>query len=179
MPRILRAAVLECDTPIAPIVERYGSYGNLFESLLQDGLQGIGEDEVTVEVSKWDVVASSVYPSAEEVDVVLLTGSSAIPSIPSPVTTANQRLEHDAFVDTPWIVNLTNYIATLFEHTHKPIIGICFGHQIIARALGAKVGRSDAGWEVAVEPVALNAAGQKLFGKETLVGMHDLRCRRR
>lgn len=49
------------------------------------------------------------------------------------------------------------------------ILGICFGHQIIGRALEAKVGRSDAGWEIAVCDMDLTEEGKKLFGKDKLV----------
>ncbi|KAL4889888.1 Aldehyde/histidinol dehydrogenase [Aspergillus ambiguus] len=149
---IVRVAVLECDTPIDPIKDRYGTYGNLFDRLLNDGLKDLGKDnEVSLELTKWDVVAREEYPKAEEFDVLLLTGS-----------------KHDAFADTPWIISLTTYIADIFQQTQKAIIGICFGHQIIARALGARVGRSTTGWEVAVESVTLNDTGKDLFGKDIL-----------
>ena len=49
------------------------------------------------------------------------------------------------------------------------MVGVCFGHQILARALGAEVGRNDAGWEISVEELALTEAGKGLFGKDTLV----------
>ena len=49
------------------------------------------------------------------------------------------------------------------------MIGVCFGHQIIGRALDVKVDRSDKGWEVAVVEVELTAKGKELFGLETLV----------
>lgn len=49
------------------------------------------------------------------------------------------------------------------------LIGVCFGHQIIGRALDVKVDRSDRGWEVSVTPVQLTAKGKELFGVEELV----------
>lgn len=52
------------------------------------------------------------------------------------------------------------------------VVGICFGHQIIGRALGARVGRSPEGWEIAVDEINLTETGKELFGKEVLV------CRR-
>jgi GMP synthase (glutamine-hydrolysing) len=77
--------------------------------------------------------------------------------------------EYDAFADEPWIIELTNYIREVYKNYKKPIIGICFGHQIIARALGAHMGRSDRGWEIAVEPIILTDAGRLLFSKNVLV----------
>lgn len=49
------------------------------------------------------------------------------------------------------------------------LIGVCFGHQIIGRALDVKVGRSNDGWEVAVVPVDLTEKGKQLFDIPQLV----------
>lgn len=51
------------------------------------------------------------------------------------------------------------------------LIGVCFGHQIVGRTLGAKVARSESGaWEVSVCRVAQTEKGRELFGgKEELV----------
>lgn len=48
-------------------------------------------------------------------------------------------------------------------------IGVCYGHQIIARAMGTKVGRSDKGWEASVTEVKMTQKGKELFEKDILV----------
>jgi len=53
------------------------------------------------------------------------------------------------------------------------VVGICFGHQIIGRALGADVDKNPSGWELSVEKIALNAQGQKLIGVPS-VELHQM-----
>lgn len=67
------------------------------------------------------------------------------------------------------MLRLVDYVRTLYQDTQKPIVGICFGHQIIARALGTPVQRSTIGWEVSVDEINMTAEGKKLFGVEKLV----------
>lgn len=78
-------------------------------------------------------------------------------------------LEHTSFADDPWILKLVEFVQKIYTATDKPIVGICFGHQIIARALGAKVAVSPGGWEVCVDRIDLNETGQKLLGVPSLV----------
>src|SRR5690606_24757448 len=47
----------------------------------------------------------------------------------------------------PWIDALCGFARTLWEH-QRPLIGICFGHQLMARALGGTVRQSERGWGV-------------------------------
>lgn len=49
------------------------------------------------------------------------------------------------------------------------MVGICFGHQIIARAMGAEVARNPNGREISVCDVSLAGPGRQLFGQEKLV----------
>lgn len=77
MTRSLRIAILECDTPIPPIKEQLGGYGDIFTRLLNKGLEA--SQDVTVEfaeISKWHVVDNPVYPDPNEYDAFLLSGSS-------------------------------------------------------------------------------------------------------
>lgn len=78
-------------------------------------------------------------------------------------------LEHDSFEDHPWILKLVEFTKKAFEDKRVKIFAICFGHQILARALGARVGRNTAGWELAVCEVDLTETGKELFGRDKLV----------
>ncbi|RGP77480.1 hypothetical protein FLONG3_4399 [Fusarium longipes] len=160
MTRSLRIAVLECDTPFPSIVEKCGTYANAFRDLLDKGLkhEALGDKgkDVNYEISRWDVVTAQEYPGVEEADAFLLTGS-----------------KHTSFADEPWILKLVEFVQTVYTSTDKPIVGICFGHQIIARALGAKVAVSPGGWEICVDRIDLNETGQKLLGVPSL-GLHQM-----
>ena len=77
MTRALRIAVLECDTPIPPVTERLGGYGEIFERLLKKGLEASPDSGVELaEISKWHVVDNPVYPDPNKYDAFLLSGSS-------------------------------------------------------------------------------------------------------
>lgn len=51
------------------------------------------------------------------------------------------------------------------------LIGVCFGHQIIGRALDVKVDRSDRGWEISVTDVKLTEQGRRVFKIDELVSI--------
>lgn len=77
---------------------------------------------------------------------------------------------HNSFDSTPWILKLVDFTADVLAQDRVRLIGVCFGHQIIGRAMGATVGRNDDGWETAVNDVQLTKKGKELFEKESLVG---------
>ena len=75
-------------------------------------------------------------------------------------------------------MKLVEFIEKVLKQNRVRIIGVCFGHQVIGRALGAKVGRSDNGWEISVLPVELTAKGKEIFQQDTLVSRMRSSCRR-
>lgn len=84
----LRIAVLECDTPLPPIDDRYGGYTGVFTTLLKASAKALNKPEQLdpendLVISQWDIVNADKYPNLEDIDAVLLTGSSRCCFIPS------------------------------------------------------------------------------------------------
>lgn len=77
----LRIAILECDKPFPSTRERYGGYGGVFKELLGRGADALGypglSSEEGLELSYYYVVEQKHYPRLEDIDAILLTGSSA------------------------------------------------------------------------------------------------------
>ena len=78
----LRIDVLECDTPTPNTNAKYGGYRGVFESLLKSSARALEQPErlnpdTDLEITGWDIVNGEEYPKLEEIDAVLLTGSSA------------------------------------------------------------------------------------------------------
>lgn len=90
--------------------------------------------------------------------------------------------EHGAYEAHDWIPPLEQFIRDIYADG-CPLIGICFGHQIIAQALGGTVEKYSKGWAVGRQeylidgqPVALNAWHQdqvtKLPKGATVIGQN-------
>jgi GMP synthase-like glutamine amidotransferase len=77
------------------------------------------------DVESFDVQAGEL-PNGEAYDGYLITGSPA-----------------GVYEDLPWIPRLLDFIRSA---SGKPMVGICFGHQAMAEALGGEVQKSDKGW---------------------------------
>ena len=60
------------------------------------------------------------------------------------ITTGSPASVHDG---EDWMVRLERLIVEL-NAVKKPLIGVCFGHQIIAKALGGTVSKNPQGWEI-------------------------------
>ncbi|WP_309666368.1 type 1 glutamine amidotransferase [Tabrizicola sp.] len=66
---------------------------------------------------------------------------------------------HGAYEDHPFIKPLETFIRDAYAR-HIPVVGICFGHQIIAQAMGGKVEKFAGGWSVGATDYDFN--GEKL-----------------
>ena len=78
--RPFTVAVLECDTPIDPVVEKYGTYGDIFERFLKKGLTRYTTTAAApapeLKVNKSNMVEMGELPELDAIDCLLLSGSS-------------------------------------------------------------------------------------------------------
>ena len=99
----------------------FGDYDAFFARLL---------DGYGFTFSTWNVVDSQFPQDIHSADGWLLTGS-----------------RHGAYEDHPWIPPLERFIRDCYA-VRRRMVGICFGHQIIAQALGGRVEKFAHGWAV-------------------------------
>ena len=117
----MNLCILENDDLDLPLAARYTRVSAMFERLFaQAGYQG--------RIDTFSARHGQYPDSFETYDAVLLTGSRA-----------------DSFSDEPWVVALRERVTRLLEDQHK-LLGVCFGHQLIAHCLGAPVQRAPKGW---------------------------------
>lgn len=85
----IHVAILVCDTPIQPVLRKYGDYFTIFQALLRQAFKDLEISEqfkdITVEFSEHQMVHNNQFLDLEKVDAVLLTGSSTLPSISIPI----------------------------------------------------------------------------------------------
>ena len=154
-----RIAVLEADVPMPELEAEFGRYGDMFTRLLTDG--ATAATLPTPKVSHWDIVNNPErYPDPSEFDAILVTGS----RIATWGSQTNEGAGHSAYENDAWILKLCEYVKRIYdEYPDRKIIGICFGHQILARALGGKVIANPRGWEIAVRSVKMAEPAKAIF----------------
>ncbi len=133
----MKLGILQAGHSADELRDVLGDYADLFKSMLGD----FGFD-----FAVYDVVDNQFPSSPNEADAWLITGS-----------------KHGAYEDHNWIPPLEDFIREI-DQQKLPLVGICFGHQIIAQALGGKVEKFSGGWAVGHteytfkgQPVSLNA----------------------
>lgn len=182
--------ILETDVPPAPIAGAFGSYGDMLVDLLGDAGLPLTSDTTTTTTGSAaaggavEVIKVNVVDQPHNIPDLAVLHSQAQSGSGS-VTVLITGSKHDAFPSpthgkVDWIEQLVAFTrqAAQTEGVIR-LIGVCFGHQVVGRALGAGVGVSPGGWEVGVSQVDLTWAGQALFntsdasaGKLSLMQFH-------
>lgn len=121
----LQICILETDNIRPELVDQYESYGRMFQQLF-------ARQPIAAEFKVYNVVEGHYPPDSEQYDAYLVTGSKA-----------------DSFGSDPWIEKLKTYLLERYQRGDK-LLGVCFGHQILALLLGGKAERAEQGWGLGV-----------------------------
>jgi len=78
---------------------------------------------------------------------------------------------HGVYDKLPWMAPLEKFIRELAS-AQVPLIGVCFGHQIIAEALGGEVVKSDRGWGVGLHQYSIEQAHAWMETEPQQVGIY-------
>ncbi len=143
----MKIGILETGRPPEGL-EQHGTYAQMFERLL-------GPD---LDYAVYPVIDDVFPETVDEVDGWLVTGS-----------------RFGVYDEAPWIRRLEAFLRQVVA-ARVPVVGICFGHQILASALGARVEKAEAGWgvgphayELVERPAWLDGAAERF----TLNAMHQ------
>jgi GMP synthase-like glutamine amidotransferase len=117
----MKAAILQTGVPPDPLEARFGRYPDMFASLLGDEYVG----------PVYDAAAGSFPAAAGNHPAYIVTGSPA-----------------GVYDDLPWIAPLKAFLRSASD---ARLVGICFGHQVMAEALGGRVEKVERGWGVGLQ----------------------------
>ena len=131
----MRIGILETGFPPRDLQEAHGTYPQMFERLLA----GHGLD-----FRAWPVLKDDFPAGPEDADGWLITGS-----------------RFGVYEDIPWIRRAEDFVRAVHA-ARLPMVGICFGHQLMAQALGGKVEQSGKGWGIGVQRYRDLEAGEEI-----------------
>lgn len=124
----MRLGILETGAPPSGLDARFGDYPAMFRQLL-----GPGYDYVD-----FDAVAGELPDHPQDCAAYLITGSPA-----------------SAYEDAAWIAGLKDFLRA--AKGQAALVGVCFGHQIMAEAFGGKVEKSPKGWGIGLHSYQVRA----------------------
>jgi len=119
----MKLTIIETGKPPLEIRDRYPGYPAMFEGLLAPAAPALTFEAIAL-------TDGEALPDPATLEAVLITGSPA-----------------GVYDPEPWMPSLMDFIRWCAAEG-VPQVGICFGHQAIAQALGGAVAKSDKGWGV-------------------------------
>ena len=122
----MKIGILETGEVHPDLKARHGDYPAMFAALL-------GAADPALEFATVRVVAGEMPADPGQADAWLVTGS-----------------RHGVYDALPWIEPLKAFLRACVARG-APIVGVCFGHQVLAEALGGRAVKSERGWVLGVQ----------------------------
>jgi len=119
----MHLGILQTDTVLPEFQDEHGDYPGMFQNLFSDVREGLRYTNYDVQVAP---------PARVDCDAYVITGS-----------------KRSVYEDLPWISALVGFVNEALLARRK-IIGVCFGHQLMAHHFGGQVEEASAGWAVGV-----------------------------
>ncbi|MEH6445506.1 MAG: type 1 glutamine amidotransferase [Oceanospirillaceae bacterium] len=130
--KTITIGILETGLPPEEYRQQHGSYPDMFSQLLANS-------DKHLKFQYFHVLDDDIPTAPTQCDAWLITGS-----------------KFGVYEDHSWIPKLETLIQQAFAQD-IPVVGICFGHQLVAQALGGKVIKSDKGWSLGVNEYQIDA----------------------
>jgi GMP synthase-like glutamine amidotransferase len=127
----MKIGILNSDTVQIDGASGFGQYPEMFSKIFWSV-------DPNIQFKTYEIQFGDYPRDLNECDAYLITGSKA-----------------SSYDDYQWIQDLKKFIQVL-DQNKKKLIGICFGHQIIAEALGGSVRNSPNGWHAGVDSISFN-----------------------
>ncbi len=121
----MKVAILQCDNVLEKFQHRFGNYPKMVERMFS-------EIDIPLSFDNYDCQQGKLPTNIDEYDFFITTGSKA-----------------SVYDDLEWVQQLVSFIQLLDKH-QKKLIGICFGHQLIAMARNQTVEKSIKGWGIGI-----------------------------
>ena len=123
----VKVGLLVCDQVKSQYLDKFGDYPKMFQILFPD-----------YEFVCYNVFQGKFPNHVDDCPVYMSTGSA-----------------HSAYEDLPWIKKTKAFIKKIAE-SNSYFIGFCFGHQLMAEALGGKVEKASVGWCVGIHEYSIH-----------------------
>jgi GMP synthase-like glutamine amidotransferase len=126
----VKIGLLECDNVVGRFPAVEGGYREMFSALLEPHIPNVG-------FNYYEAWRGELPAQSDACDAWLCTGS-----------------QYSVYDKLDWIDPLQSFVKTLYRE-RKPFVGVCFGHQLLAQALGGEVARAKQGWGAGVHEMTI------------------------
>jgi GMP synthase-like glutamine amidotransferase len=140
-----RIGIFETGRPSLDLINKFGDSPQLFRTYFAE--------QKNLLFTTYSVCRGDAIPRPQDCDAFLLTGS-----------------EHSVYDKLVWIPPVMEFIRNAVGES-IPVLGICFGHQLMAQAFGGEVRKSPKGRGIGIHQHMLTDIGQRVFSGLDAIGL--------